>query len=111
MDDVSIFGGGQHREDRIMAALYRIEQKVDQIMSEDATIAAEATAEEADIQAISGALSSIQDLLAALRGQAAGSLSAATLAAAAQVRTDLGNLATAAQTDLAADQPPPPPGC
>lgn len=89
----------------ILAALNRIEQKVDQLMSEDQTIAAEAAAEETDIQAIGAALTSIQALLTALQGE--GNLSPATQAAAAQVQTDLGNLAATAQSDLSADQAPP----
>lgn len=106
---MSISWGGQHRANTlILAALLRIEQKVDKIMSEDATIAAEAAAEETDIQAISGALASIQALLVALKGQ--GGLSQATLDAAAKVEADLGQLAGTAQADLAADQPPTPGG-
>jgi hypothetical protein len=74
-------------------------------MSEDSTIAAEAAAEEDSITAVLAALGSIQALLVALQGE--GSLSAATLAAAAQVQTDLAGVASTAQGDLAADQAPP----
>jgi allophanate hydrolase subunit 1 len=108
MMQVTTFGYGRHRTDTlILAAILRLEQKVDQLMSQDQTIAAEAAAEEADIQAVSTALASIQALLVTLQGEQG--LSEATLAAAAQVQTDLGSLASTAQADEAADQPPAPP--
>lgn len=98
---------GQPSNKQILAAITTLTQKVDQLMSEDSTIAAEAAAEEASITAIGTALASIQALLLQLQNE--GSLSPATLAAAAQVQTDLGNLATTAQADVATDTPTTPP--
>lgn len=91
--------------DQIWAAVQRIEKQLGVLVSEDSTIAAEAAAEETSIGQIGAALTSIQSLLAALQAEAA-PLSAATLAAAAQVQTDLADLASTAQADVTADQPP-----
>lgn len=73
----------------------QLQQEMRQVMSEDATIAAEAAAEETSITSIG---QSLQGLLAALGNEQG--LSPATLAAAAQVQTDLANLATTAQSDV-----------
>lgn len=86
--------------------LNQINTKVDKLMTQDATIAAEAAAEETSIGAITTALASIQALLVSLQGETA--LTPATLAAAAQVQTDLGTLASTAAADVTADTPAPP---
>jgi hypothetical protein len=91
-------------ERQVLALLQEINGKVTKLMSQDATIAAEATAEETSITSITTALTSIQGLLSALQGESG--LSPTTLAAAAQVETNLAALATTAAGDVTADTPP-----
>lgn len=89
---------------QILGLVRQILENTETIMSQDQTIASEAAAEEVSISQIGTALASVQQLLVTLQGEQG--LSAATLAAAAKVQTDLQALATTAQADATADQPP-----
>ena len=89
---------------QILALLQQINGKVDKLMSQDSTIAAEAAAEETSIGSITTALTSIQALLSSLQGETA--LTPATLAAAAKVESDLAALATTAEGDVTTDTQP-----
>jgi hypothetical protein len=77
---------------RIAASLDDITQRLDAIMSEDATIAATAADIEADVTALRAAMASSAALIASLQAEiAAGAtvVSDATMAALAQAKTDL----------------------
>jgi hypothetical protein len=94
---------GQIRD--ILAVVNQINVKVDQIMSQDQTIAAEAADEATDIANLTTAVDAMQALIVALQGETG--LSPATLAAAAAVQTSLDALTATAQGDVTTDTPPP----
>jgi chromosome segregation ATPase len=89
---------------KILTVVQQIQTEMRQLMSQDATIAAEAADEETQITSISNSLSSIQALLGALQGEQG--LSDATIAAAVKVQTDLDALGVTAAADVTADTPP-----
>lgn len=92
-----------------LAAVQLLNRKVDTLMSEDATVAAEVTEIEADQAAIKTALESTQALVVALQAEVAGgNLSQATLDALTQAQSDLDALNAEAQADVATDTPAPP---
>jgi len=77
---------------RVAASLDNIKQRLDAIMSEDATIAATAADIEADVAALKTSMASSAALIASLQAElAAGtaSVSQATMDALAQAKTDL----------------------
>jgi hypothetical protein len=85
-----------------------LNMKVTQLMTEDATVAAEVGQIEVDQQAVLTALRSQQALLTALQAEvAAGNLSQATLDAITKAQADMDALSTEAQADVAADNPAP----
>jgi septal ring factor EnvC (AmiA/AmiB activator) len=93
----------------IAAQLTTLTDKVNILMTEDATVAAAAAQIEADQAATKTALESVQALLVTLQGEvSSGSaqLSPATLAALAQAQTDMDALAAEAAADASSDAPP-----
>jgi tRNA A58 N-methylase Trm61 len=95
MSDVSIFWGGQHREDHLPATLYRIEQKEDQIMSALTDLQAADTALKDEVATfltdIAGRLGTVDD--------------ASAEAVVADIQAEVAALKAADTTT-----PPPPPG-
>lgn len=91
----------------VQAAIAVLTEKVDTLMSEDATVAAEVAAEEADIGKLTVAVGSMQDLIVALQAEVtAGALTPATMAALAKVQTDLAAVRGVAEADVIKDIPP-----
>jgi chromosome segregation ATPase len=81
--------------------------KVNILMTEDATVAAEVAQIEADTAATLTAIRSVQALFTQLQAEvAAGNLSQTTLDALTKAQQDVAALSTEAQADAAADAPP-----
>jgi ABC-type transporter Mla subunit MlaD len=87
--------------EQVLAALADLTTKVDALMSEDSTVAAEVAAEETDLASLT---SSYQALAAALANE--DNLSPATLTALAAFKTQLDSLTGTAAADVPAAAPP-----
>jgi chromosome segregation ATPase len=93
----------------ILAALARIEHQLEEVMSEDAAVAAVVADENAQIANLTGALSSLQSVVQALQAEVASgtALQPATLASLQAAEAALDTVAQQAAADVAADQPAP----
>jgi peptidoglycan hydrolase CwlO-like protein len=91
------------RHNQILAQLARLEEKVDQIMSEDATVAAAAVDLQADAASLTTAVTALQGLITALQGE---SVSPATVQALQQAQAAVDAITATAAGDVTADQPP-----
>lgn len=91
----------------LQAAVAALSRKVDDLMSQDASVAAAAARIEADETDVLAALRSQQALIASLQTEvAAGNLSQATQDALAKAQADMDKLRTEADADVAANAPP-----
>jgi ABC-type transporter Mla subunit MlaD len=87
--------------EQVLTALAALTSKVDALMSEDATVAAEVAAEETDLTSLTA---SYQALAAALSAETG--LSQPTLDALAAFKTQLDTLTTTAAASVPASTPP-----
>jgi hypothetical protein len=91
----------------LTAQVTSLTDKVDILMTEDATVAAEVQQIASDEALTLAALRSLQALVQALQAEvAAGNLSQATMDALSQAQADMAALRTEAEADVAADSPP-----
>jgi hypothetical protein len=108
MDDVSLFEHGRHRADPLMlAALHRIEQKVDQIMADQDILNQIAQQIETDVTGENAALATIQADIAALEA-AAGQGQPLDFTAVNQSVADLGTALGSIQQVATSATPPAP---
>ena len=106
---VSSFAAVNQAIAAVAATLQTLTDKVNILMTEDATVAAEAAQIEADQAATKTALESVQALLVTLQGEVtsgSAQLSQATLDALAKAQTDMDALAAEAAADATQDAPP-----
>jgi uncharacterized protein (UPF0335 family) len=87
----------------ILAQLARLNEKVDRIMSEDATVAAAAADLQADAASLTTAVTALQGLITSLQGE---TVSPATLTALQTAQAAVDAITATAGSDVTADQPP-----
>lgn len=91
----------------VQAAIADLSRKVDALMSEDATVAAQVSQISADEQLTLAAIRSLQNLVGTLQGEVTtGNLTPATRDALAQAESAMAALRTEAQADVTTDTPP-----
>lgn len=91
----------------LQAAIAALSRKVDDLMTQDVSVAAAAARIEADEADVLAALRSQQNLITALQAEVqAGNLSQATVDALNQAQSDMDKLRTEADADVAANAPP-----
>lgn len=87
----------------ILAQLAQLNEKVDQIMSEDASVAAVAADLQADAASLTTAVTALQGLITSLQGE---SVSPATVQALQTAQAAVDAITGTASADVTADQPP-----
>jgi small-conductance mechanosensitive channel len=103
------FRAYRERHEQILALLARLEEKVNQIMSEDAAVAAAAADLQTDAATLTTALTALQGIVAALQAEVANNpnvVQPATLTALQTAQAAVDAITGTASADVTADQPP-----
>jgi hypothetical protein len=91
------------RQDKILALLAQLNEKVDKLMSEDAAVAAAAADLTADAASLTTAVTALQGLITAVSAE---NVSPATITALQQAQAAVDAITATAGSDVTADQPP-----